>query len=430
MNAMYRQFLTALETLRLKPSRTQLLRFGLSLVLGILLWGWVTQLQDPYTERNFDDIPVSAGDLSGDLQVVTSVPNASVTIGGSNSRVDPVRRQDITIQLDTRGITSPGMHRVALIAETADVSSVSVEPQEVTIQVDERVSEVFPLTVINDDSSGEARSIGQVQPTVTQVTVTGPRSAVQRVNRVVLPVSIGQNVQDFSEEFEPYVVDTADQVIAEVMVNPATVVTRVNVETRGKEVSVIPSVTGLPAEGFAVQQRRVFPDTIIVDGPVDVLNDLLFINTRPVDISDARQSVSASVELSDLPDGVTIVEPANGTVEVRIAIEDTTASSQALNDLPLEFVGIGPGLAATTNPEVISIQVTAPASVLQAMTPEDISVFIDVAGLEPGSYMLEPEVTVPQGTTWIGSDPGVIEVTIVPSGVSSPAPALSSPEAG
>jgi YbbR domain-containing protein len=412
----------ALETLPIRPNRNQLVRFGLSLALAILLWGWVTQLQDPFTEESFLEVPIETPELPDNLQIVTTLPTATVEIQGAESRVSPVNRSDINAFIDTSDISEPGTFQVDVVAEAPGISSISVEPEELTIQIDQRISEVFPLTATNSDPEGDSSStIQDSEPSVSQVTVTGPECAVERVSQVILPVTIDQQTQDFDAAFEPQALDANGQRISEVEILPNLILTHVMVETRGKQVAVIPAVTGVPAEGYTVQQRRAIPDTIIVDGPPEALDDLLFINTEPVDVSDATESISTRVGLADLPDGVTIVEPQNGTVEVRVAIEDTTSSSQPLNDLPVQVVGLGNGLVAQVEPDAVSIQVSAPVGVLQSMRPEDIGVYVDVTGLGPGAYQLVPVVTVPQGAMWIGSEPGTVRVIIVEATSASPA---------
>jgi YbbR domain-containing protein len=310
-----------------------------------------------------------------------------------------------------------------LIAEVPNVSDHSVEPHEVSIQVDERVSEIFPLKWTTTNATDQTRSVGDIVPSVTQVTVTGPRTAVDRVSEVILPVTIDRQTQSYDATYMPYAVDSAGQRISEVEILPDAISTHVEVQTRGKAVSVIAVVTGEPAEGYSIQQRRTIPDTIVVDGPADLLNELLFVNTEPVDVTDVSQSISTRVGLADLPEGVTIIEPASGTVEVRVAIEDTTSSSQTLSDLEVEGVGLDDGLTASFEPSVVSIEVTAPLEILQAMKPEDISILVDLSGLVPGTYRLTPEVTVPQGATWTGGDPPNVLVTIEESPMASPSPA-------
>ncbi|MDQ3653816.1 MAG: CdaR family protein [Chloroflexota bacterium] len=413
---------TFLGQLNLRPSRTQWIRFGVSLALAILFWGWVTELQDPLTEKTISGVPIGVGELPGSLQVVSTLPSATVTIEGAQSQVRPVSQSDVSVTVDLTGIDAPGTYQRSLMADVPNVNNQSIDPNEVTIQVDERVSELFPLNVTVTNPSDQTRTVGSAEAAVSQVTVTGPTSAVERVAEVILPVTIDRQTESFDETYMPFAVDSDGQRVSEVTILPETILTTVEVETRGKAVSVIPTVTGVPAEGFSVQQRRALPDTIVVDGPTELIDDLLFVNTEPVDVTDANQSISTHVGLADLPEGVTVIEPSGGTIEVRLAIEDISTSSQTLTDLPVEPLGLGEGLTASFQRPTISIQVAAPIDILQAMTPEDISIWADLSGLGPGMHIVTPEVTVPQGATWQTTEPLEISVTIEDVSVASPEP--------
>jgi YbbR domain-containing protein len=248
---------------------------------------------------------------------------------------------------------------------------------------------------------------------MSQVTVTGPSSAVDRVSEIVLPVVIDATNESYSTSITPLAVDSAGQPVTEVEILPNTVLVEVEVQRQGKSVSVIPNVTGAPADGYAVQQRRALPDTIVVDGPEELLADLLFVNTEPVDVSGASNSISTMVGIADLPQGVTIIEPSGGEVEVRVAIEDATTSSQPVTDLPVEIRGLEIGTVGTVTPETISIDVSAPTETLQQMTPGDITVSVDATGLEPGIYILNPDVSLPPGATWRASTSDDTRIRVV-----------------
>lgn len=409
---MYTFLKRQMESSQWRPTRSQWLRFGISFALAVLLWGWVTQLKDPYTTRIIANVPIAMGDLPDTLQVVSTLPEVMVTLKGAESRVNPVRISDIAVEIDTSEIDGPGTYQVPLRVDAPNVNDRSVEPGELSIQVDERVSRIFPLNVSYSDGGDQTRTVGDVVPEVSQVTVTGPSSVVNRVADVVLPITIDRQSESYEADYVPVAVDASGQRVAEVAILPESVLTRVEVQTRGKPVSVIASVTGVPAEGHTVTQRRAIPDTIVVDGPDEVLNDLLFVNTEPVDVTEATESISTRVGLVDLPDGVTILEPTSGTVEVRVAVEDTSTSSQSLTGLPIEGVGLGEGLTVSYDPEAVSIQVSAPVDILQSMMPEDIGILVNLSGYGPGTYRLTPEVTVPQGATWLSSEPPTILVTI------------------
>jgi len=420
MKSLFASLMKLIDQMHLRPSRTQWIRFGVSLALAILFWGWVTEVQDPLTEKTITGVPIEVGELPDSLQVVTSLPNSTVLIEGAQSQVRPISQTDVTVRVDVSGVTEPGEYQAPLVANVPNITNASVEPSEVTIQVDERVSDILPLRPLYTNTSDQTRTVGNIEAEVSQVTVSGPTTAVERVAEVILPVTIERQTESFDERYMPIALDGQGQRVSEVTILPETILTRVEVETRGKAVSVIPTITGVPAEGFSVQQRRAIPDTIIVDGPVEIIDDLLFVNTEPVDVTEANQSISTNVRLADLPNGVTIIEPSGSTIEVRVAIEDISTSSQTLTDLSIEPLGLEEGLAAAFVPGTISIQVSASIDILQAMTPEDISIWVDLTGLGPGTHIVIPEVTVPQGATWQTTEPLEISVSVEEAGVASP----------
>ena len=404
-----------LKTFTFRPSKSQIGRMVLSLALAILLWGWVTQLQDPYETRQFSDIPIQTSGLADGLQIITTLPTATVQISGAQSDLKEFNSSSqITVSLDTNSVKGPGDYRVPVKVDELDgISDRKVEPREVQIQVEQTESKVFPLDV--DTTSlppDDSRKIANVSASVSQVTVTGASSNVARVAQVKLPIKANQQTSTFTAEFTPIAVDEKGQQISEVTLLPATISAEVTIESRGKVVSVVPRIIGVPAEGFSVQQRTSLPDTILVDGPQEELDKLLFVDTEPVDISDASESISRRVGIADLPAGLHIVDPPSGKVEVRVAIEDTTSKATVFSALSVEPIGLSDDLQATIDPATVNVSVNAPRATLQAMTADDVKVRIDLTGLGPGTYTLQPDVTVPQGVTWLGNDPSGVSVVI------------------
>jgi YbbR domain-containing protein len=194
--------------------------------------------------------------------------------------------------------------------------------------------------------------------------------------------------------YTSYAVDSSGQRVSEVTVLPNQIATRVEMQSRGRVVSVIADVTGEPADGYTLSQRNVLPGTITVEGPDEVLDDLLFVHTEPVDITGASQSVSQRVGLADLPAGVTVIDPPGGQVEVRVAIQDTSSTVQALPGLPVNVLNAPEGLEVLIEPESIDVTLEGPVNTLTDMTTEDITVVVDVRGLETGSYELRPTPTL------------------------------------
>ncbi len=415
------------DQLRERITREHVVWFVVSFVLATMLWGWVTDRQDPIQTRRFADISVEVPPLSNTLQVVNELQPALVEITGPRSVVEEVTRGEVAASLDMSEITAPGTYSVPVEATVPeDVRDASVEPRELQVQVEATASRTFPLTIERPTDTTDPRNVSTITPDVSVVTVSGPEPAVGRVDRVVLPIDLAQNAADFTASFEPLAVDAQRQPISDVEVLPQSVSAFVQVETRGKTVSVVPQTGGSPAEGHSVIQRTVVPQAVVVDGPPDILNDLLFVETAPVDISGTTESVMERVELRGLPTGVTVVDPAAGTVDVTVVIQEIGVE-QELTDQPIAPVGLGAGLTARIEPENVTVVIDAPRDMLRTMGAGDVQIRVDLTGSGPGSYEIAPDVLVPQGVTWIGTTPETVLVVIGPSatpgsGTATPGP--------
>lgn len=419
------------QRLPFEITRAHVLRFILALALATFLWAWIAQMTDPILTRNYREMDINVPTLDDSMIIVTTLPTVVVQVEGPESEFNQLNRTDLSVVLDTTSVQGPGDYRLPLMVEAPDTSArISVDPEQVQVQIDALVSKVLPLKVRNTLPKDDPRTVSDIAPEVSQVTVSGPSSAVERVDQVVLPITLDNQNDSFTGVFTPYAIDANEQRVSEVQVLPAQVSTLVQIESRGKAVSVIPVISGVPAEGFTVQQRAAFPDTVVVDGPAEALDSLLFVNTTPVDITGATENVSEMVGLADLPPGVTVVEPAGGQVEVRVAVGDISTSSQTLESLPVSPVNVPEGLTARVDPRTISITVDGPGNVLADMESRDVKVVVDVGGLPVGTHQVTPQIFLPQGVTWTGSTPETVDVTIsdgaAPSSSPAPPPESSS----
>lgn len=410
-----------IERLPFEITRAHVIRFLIALALSTFLWGWIAQMTDPIVARNYREMEIETPALDDSMMLVTTLPSVVVRVEGPESEFSDLNRTDLRVYLDTTTVRGPGEYRLPLIVEAPDTSArISVDPGQVQVQIDELVSDVLPLQARSTLPGDDPRTVSEIVPEVTQVTVSGPSSAIDRVSEVVLPVSLDNRNETFTDIFTPYAIDQNGQRVSEVEVLPSQISTLVEIESRGKVISVIPVVNGVPEEGFSVQQRAVFPDTVVVDGPAEALDSLLFINTLPVDITGATGNVSEMVGLAELPEGVNVVDPPDGMVEVRVALEDISSSAQSLSSLPVTVVNVPDGYSATADPSTITITVDGPGSTLADMESSDVRVVVDVSGLEAGTHEVEPQVYLPQGVTWTSTTPESVEVTIEREGVDGP----------
>jgi YbbR domain-containing protein len=119
-------------------------------------------------------------------------------------------------------------------------------------------------------------------------------------------------------------------------------------------------------------------------------------------------------------------------VQVSIAaIESSLAVS-----LPVEVIGLTPGLLASISPSTVDVILSGPVPVLDGLEPTDIRLLVDLTGYEPGTYQLIPVVDfLPSQVQKVSILPSTVEVTIslapTPTPTSTPTPTTGgTPTAG
>lgn len=402
----------ARDWLSARITTADLVRLGSSLVLALLLWGWVTAREDPQRTRIFSNVTVQVGELKGNLVVVSSVPNAQIRLRGPRSVIDGIQPADVSAHLNLRGITKPGAYTVGVVVSAPEgVWDSTAIPATVQIQVEESVAKQFTVVPAVQDQVSPSRKVGQIVPAVSDVTVRGPSSVVGRVARVVLPITIGNQTSDFTGDFTPVAQDKDGQAVTEVKISPDKIRATVPIEAAGKSVAVFATLVGTPASGLEVLDRAVIPSTVLIEGDAAALEGLLSVQTEPVDITGATGNISRQVGIEGLPPGVRVIDPPNGQVEVSVQIAPRSIR-QELPGLRVQVTNLADGLQAQVKPAEVTVVVVGSADVLAKLRTADLAIQVDVGGLGPGEHVLKPTVSVPPNVQWISTQPGVVTVTI------------------
>jgi YbbR domain-containing protein len=79
-------------------------------------------------------------------------------------------------------------------------------------------------------------------------------------------------------------------------------------------------------------------------------------------------------------------------------------------------IGLMPGLVSQVAPATVDVILAGPVPDLENLSPVDVRVVVDLAGLTPGTYQLTPQVSIlPERIQLQAISPVTIEVTIADS---------------
>ncbi len=388
------------------------LRILASLALALILWALVTIRQDPETDRAFAEVEVQALSLDDSLVILDELQPVRVELSGPRSDVNPIDGAALVANIDFSSVNDPGTYQLPISLDVPDgVWRSEVTPSTATVEVERSESRPFRLAPLVADLDENSLRTVTVHPDEEQVTVTGPTSLLDSIEQVVLPVEVSGGTQTFQDVYVPEARDDEGNIIEGVTLEPAVVEATVRVSARGKSVAVLATITGSPAPGYEVAERTINPQFVIVDGEEAVLDTLVALTTEPIDVSGADASFNQTVRIADLPDGVQILQPSSGEVEVLVQITQRGVR-QSLPSQQVTIVGIGTGLEAAVTPEEITIEVVAPEEALSALDTSTLQVIVDATGLGPGTYAVRPSVIMPPRVQWVTTFPAEVALTI------------------
>ena len=407
----------------------------LALVLAIVVWISAVTAANPNVERT-RTVPLDIIGLDPDMLIVGNVPTqVRVALEAPSSVMDSMNASENAVQswVDVAGL-EPGTHdllvQVQINPAFRPVRQGAVIPELVEITLEPLLTRTYPvsLEVTGEPAVGYQKGRLVVEP--SSVPVSGAASLVSQIDEVGSTIDISGVTETIERNVSLVAVDQQAEPVSGVNITPAEVAVTQPIFLQGGYRNVIVRVetVGQPADGYKLTNITVSPLNVVVfSSDPQLVNDLPgYVETLPVDLTDAVDDIDSYVAI-DLPEGVTMVGDQFVLVQVSIA-----AIEGSLNmSIPVSPVGLLPIQAALISPESVDVILSGPVPILDAMTPEDVRVLVDVSDLELGIYQLEPQVEVLSDRVIVESVvPSTVEVEIIvaptPTPTSTPAPAATS----
>ncbi len=398
----------------MKKFLNELGSFILALALALFIWIVAEREENPTVKGTFPyKIPLEVVNLSPNLVTVGSLPGeVELTVMAPSTKWDTLTPGDFRAWVDLKD-KGPGYYELDVMARCSvrGVRILETRPDKVAVRIEEKAEREMAVRVKVVDSPPLGYYISGT-PSVEPATVRlyGPKSLVEKVAEVLAEVSTGESKESFSRKLRLRAVDANGDEVPEVRAEPATVLVTVNIVQRAgfKDVSVLIKLDGQPATGYRISNVSVTPSVVTVVGSPSVIEKLPgYVETEPVDIKGAKESISRQVKLN-LPQGVSVMGEPTVLAQVEIKpIEGGITLEKAVT-----VQGLQPGYRASVAPENVRVILAGPLPVLTALKPEDVSITLNLIGLGPGTYKLRPVASVPEGVRVESIIPETLEVVI------------------
>ena len=381
-----------------------LLWLAVSLLLASGVWYIAVTSADPIAKRSFRSIPIQIVPSQTAEMTSSRLRTTTVTIQGLQTTISARRAEDIVVRADLSRL-GPGTHTVPLEVDVAQPDTDSfrrlvslVQPSQIIVELEplEAHQKKVVIDLLKTPPVGFRHD--EPAPNVTEVLVSGAASRVGQVVAVRGELDLSARRNPIEVDLRLHAVDADGNRIGDVELDPPTATVSVNIARRDdiRQIAVRPNVLldTLP-EGFTLKNQSYDPESIFVSGAPEQLaqiSDTLF--TEPISLIERQEGFVTTVPVQ-LPGDDLFVMSGDNNVTVSIEIIAIIDSRQ-IDNIEVAHIGLDNDYAVSIVPKAISAIVTGPVVTVDALSVENIQVIVDLHGLSPGVYDLEPSMSISQ----------------------------------
>ncbi len=388
----------------------------LSFVLAVVIWVNAMQVEDPNIKRALQ-IPATFIGLPEDVTRISPEndnPPVLISYEGPTSIVSELSQDDFTAIIDLTDVPlgSDVSVPVEIQAENTQVTLDDPIPESVTVHLEKLVTREIDVELDIRGEVARGHTMGNVLIDPPMIAVTGTESEVDQLDFAQVTIFLNDGTQTLIETRQPLFYDRQGRVASvsglQLSTEEVEVTIPINESADFANKVITADIIGQVAPGYRVLGVTIEPSSVLVTGRPTQLALPFRVQTESIDITGLTETYQDQVSLV-LPEGITL----DSVTEITVTVQIEPFSSTKIYNQPIELLGISEDLEVTIEPDTLRVVLFGPSPVLDTLTEQEVRVSLDLFGLEPGEYSLEPDVDVPdRGLELRSIQPSVIEVII------------------
>lgn len=370
----------------------------LSLIIAFGLWLYVVTNVSQEADYTIYNVPVvMEGEtvLNEDRNLMitaVSADDVDLTLSGNRSDLAKVNNSNVILKVDLTKIYEPG-EKIALTYTPIYPSDVATNaltienrnPANIYVTVEARRNKEVPVEVLWIGSTPDGFMSDRENRVLdySSVTVVGPASVADRIEKAVIEVNLNEQRESISQDYRYTLCDAeGNPVDAELI---TTNVEDIHLDVKIHQVKEIVLTADVIYGGGATNSNTkvvIDPFTIRVSGGVAVLEELGdSINLGKIDLSTIEKSQQLTFPIT-LPEGITNL---SNITEAKVDIQFTGLLVKTFEVVNFEAINVAEDLEAEILEKKLSIVLRGPASDLMKIVEEDIVVRADFTNAATGT---------------------------------------------
>ena len=277
----------------------------ISLLSAMVLWMYVMAIVDPEETKLFENIPVTITNKNElnerDLVIYPEQDlTTNIYVTGKLSNLKKVTKDDINVYGQ---INNPleGNNEIYLKVSTSQRVNYDFKNPVMIVTLEKIISEDKSIKV--DITGSGKNNVDNIilQDNIDKVSVSGPRSLVNKVKRVVGTVKVNGELNDFSQSIKLEPVDAKGKVVEGIELEKDSVNVNITLLTQ----KTVPITLKLSDNSESGVNYTMSQNTVTIKGKKDIVDSINDIETQPVKLSEILPGTSKDIYLQ-VPSGITI----------------------------------------------------------------------------------------------------------------------------
>ena len=401
----------------------------IAVLFAFFLWWTVVNIDDPVkTQKYTTEVTVLNPEVitnnGKSYQIVDNTKNIVVTVKARRKVLEQIKASNIvaTADLQERQDTSVPI-RISIQGFEGSYIEASANPRNIQVQVEDTQKKTFPISVVTTGTVRDGYVLDKTNTVAVpqSIDISGPKSSLGRINRVVAKVDVSELWNDTELKAELIYYDSADSIIDQSLLTSNCDINGVSVKVKllqTKKVLVKFDTSQIAtADGYVFKEIEVEPQYIEVAGASATLSTIqaLEVGADALKREGLTKNEEVLINMADyLPDGVILADDTAGSVVVRIVVEKSGTKSILLPVRSIKVNNAPEGFEMTLGSEQeVELRFAGANDVLNSLTSEKIIASVDLAQYnEEGTYDVPVQVTdLPDQCSYLGETTVKITLT-------------------
>ena len=384
------------------------------IVLALAVWFVIADAENREIEERLGfSLQVEVRGLASNLVVAGEPLPVTVTVVGREDDLEAARPEHFLATVSLRN-RAAGRHSLPVRVEAVegDVRVRAVQPETVVVILQETVEREVPVVVEPSNFPQIGFRVGTPEVRPETAIVSGIASEVDAVDSVVARLDLGGAEASVERDVILEARTAAGGAVTQVVVNPRVANVRVPIvqEVFRRTASILPDVTGTPADGYRVRTVRATPATVEVLVSVDVLDDEVEVKTVPLDISGMDSNL---VTIAGLVFGDDAPAASDTETSVRVVVVIEPVITTVTLPVEVQTDGVAEDLRlAVASPTSVNVTLRGPVSIVSELTGPLSPIVVDLSDYGIGRHRIDLRWNAPIGLELLELSPDRMIVTL------------------